>query len=90
MEHPLCRQLIEEKGDRLKRGKSWLGQAEDIQQVCGLNGINLGAEWTSVPSGFRGIFSLPHSAAAAENRTWVWSTCRPKLLLAKTPVTQTL
>jgi hypothetical protein len=39
-----------DKGDRLKKGKSWLGLAEDvIRKVCGLPDITPGHEWVKIP-----------------------------------------
>ena len=38
--HPLHNEIRKEKGHRLKRGKSWMGLAEDIiKQVCSLEDI---------------------------------------------------
>ena len=38
------------KGDRLQRGKSWMGQAEDsIKQVCELSELKRVKEWTEIP-----------------------------------------
>ena len=40
----------EPKGDRLKRGKSWMGQAEDtISQVCQLSELRDTKEWENQP-----------------------------------------
>ena len=38
------------KGDRLQRGKFWMGQAEDsIKQVCELSKLKRVQEWTEIP-----------------------------------------
>ena len=48
-QHPLHSEIEKEKGNRLKRGKSWMGQAEVIvQQVCQLDVIEPGEEWVRV------------------------------------------
>ena len=57
-QHPLHEALFREKGDRLKRGKSWMGRAEDIvRQVCSLTSINPGKEWVPGPPAFNCTFS---------------------------------
>ena len=49
-EHPLHPEILKVKGSRLKRGKSWMGRAEDIiQSVCRLEDVLPGAEWSRVP-----------------------------------------
>jgi hypothetical protein len=49
-QHPLHSEMRSKKGDRLKRGKSWMGQAKDIvQQVCAINDIQEGKEWVRIP-----------------------------------------
>ncbi|BFZ17186.1 hypothetical protein BsWGS_20225 [Bradybaena similaris] len=48
--HPLHGALNVRKGNRLKRGKSWLGHAEEaIRLLCETSGIDPGEEWTCVP-----------------------------------------
>lgn len=42
--HPLYTEIRRIKGNRLIRGKSWMGQAEDIQQVCSLDDKGPGLE----------------------------------------------
>lgn len=49
--HPLYSEIREEKGARLKRGKSWMSLTEDIiQQVCSIDEIDTGAEWLVLPA----------------------------------------
>src|SRR5579871_4377936 len=49
-EHPLHEELGKERGNRLKRGKSWVGRAEDIIRViCEPTNIYAGEEWVCVP-----------------------------------------
>ena len=49
--HPLHQEIGKKKGNRLKRGKSWMGLTEDIlQQVCSFDEIAPGAEWLLVPA----------------------------------------
>ena len=49
-DHPLHQELGNEKGHRLKRGKSWMATAEDIvREVCRLEQVRLGPEWVSYP-----------------------------------------
>src|SRR5579871_3977640 len=48
-EHPLHEEFGRESGNRLKRGKSWVGCAEDIiRLVCEPTNILSGDEWVSV------------------------------------------
>ena len=52
-EHPLHSGIQKVKGSRLKRGKSWVGRAEDvIQSVCRLQDVAAGAEWIGLPTDF--------------------------------------
>ena len=45
-QHPLHSEIMKVKGSRLKRGRSWMGQAEDnLQQVCSLEDLEPGDEW---------------------------------------------
>jgi hypothetical protein len=49
--HPLHSVLKSEKSGRIKRGKSWMANAEEtIGTVCELNDITKGIEWINVPS----------------------------------------
>jgi hypothetical protein len=49
-QHPLHSEIRSKKGERLRRGKSWMGQALDIiQQVCADNDIQEGEEWVYIP-----------------------------------------
>jgi hypothetical protein len=49
-QHPLHSEITSKKGNRLKRGKSWIGQAVDIiQQVCAINDIQEGEKWVRIP-----------------------------------------
>jgi ribonuclease HI len=57
-QHPLHQELGTRKGNRLKRGKSWMGRAQDvIRPFCAPNSIDLGEEWIPVPREFKEIFS---------------------------------
>ena len=56
--HPLHQELFSERGERLLRGKSWLGRAEDIiKTVCSLTDITHGEEWIPVLTSFICTFS---------------------------------
>ena len=58
-QHPLHSEIRKVKGSRLKRGRSWMGQAEDIlQQVCSLEDLEPGEEWVQVPTDFCTSFSV--------------------------------
>ena len=58
-QHPLHLEIKRQKGNRLKRGKSWMGQAEDcIEQVCTLEDIDPGEEWIPVPRAIATSFSV--------------------------------
>ena len=47
--HPLHPALKEERGTRIKRGKSWMAQAEEsIRTVCDLDDITEGREWLDI------------------------------------------
>ena len=47
--HPLHRELTVDKGSRIKRGKSWMAEAEDsVKKVCRLEQITKGKEWIEV------------------------------------------
>ena len=49
LKHPLHLELGKEKGQRLKRGKSWMAQAEETtEKVCQINNICRGPEWEVV------------------------------------------
>ena len=49
-DHPLYEAIDRVKGHRLRRGRSWMAQAEiSISQVCDLETINRGREWVEVP-----------------------------------------
>ena len=57
--HPLHLEIGRPKGCRLKRGKSWMGRAEDvIQRVCALEDIEPGEEWVQVPVDFQAFFKV--------------------------------
>ncbi|RUS87245.1 hypothetical protein EGW08_004997 [Elysia chlorotica] len=44
--HPLYPSLLTQKGTRIKRGKSWMAEAEDsIKLVCPIEDIIDGREW---------------------------------------------
>ena len=48
--HPLHQAVKEEKGKRMKRGKSWMAEAENtLREICQLENINSGQEWKEVP-----------------------------------------
>ena len=65
--HPLRQALATKKGDRLKRGKSWMGRAEDVLgQVCSLGDIELGEEWVPVPK----LLNCTFSCVTTLDRTW--------------------
>src|SRR5579871_4624984 len=50
IEHPLHEALGRIRGNMLKRGKSWVGRAEDIiRLVCEPTDIYSGEEWISMP-----------------------------------------
>lgn len=65
-EYALRREIIIEKGNRLKTGISWMGRAEDIvRQMCELIKIIPGADWVipgddcvPEPPGFRDTFCV--------------------------------
>ena len=47
--HPLYHALKNEKGNRLKRGRSWMAEAEEsLKRVCDLENISCGKEWQEV------------------------------------------
>ena len=47
--HPLHHAIEEEKGTRLKRGQSWMAEAEvSLKKVCAIDDIILGKEWKEV------------------------------------------
>ena len=65
--HPLRPALATKKGDRLKRGKSWMGRAEDaLGEVCSLGDIELGEEWMPVPQ----LLNCTFSCVTTLDRTW--------------------
>ena len=52
--NPLHNATKDPKGDRLQRGKSWMGQAEDsIKQVCDLSELKREREWEEIPAPFQ-------------------------------------
>ena len=59
-QHPLHSELPREKGNRLARGKSWLGRAEDVVKlvVNDIAEIEAGPEWVSVPLDFKDAFPV--------------------------------
>ena len=47
--HPLHPALKQHRGSRIKRGQSWMAQAEEsLKKVCALEDINEGREWIRV------------------------------------------
>ena len=47
--HPLHQAIEEEKGSRMKRGSSWMAEAEtSLKKVCAIEDIILGKEWKDV------------------------------------------
>jgi hypothetical protein len=49
-QNPMNIEIRSKKGDRLKRGKTWMGLTVDIiQQVCAINDIQEGEEWVHIP-----------------------------------------
>ena len=57
--NPLHGAVKEPKGDRLKRGKSWMGQAEDtISQVCQLSDLRDTKEWENQPRQLRRFYQV--------------------------------
>ena len=47
--HPLHQVIREAKGSRLKRGKSWMAEAEEsLRKVCEIEDIFPGEEWREV------------------------------------------
>ena len=47
--HPLHPRLDESKGKRIKRGRSWMAEAEDtLRRVCEIEEIGKGSEWVEV------------------------------------------
>ena len=47
--HPLHEEIKADKGNRLKRGKSWMAEAEDsLKKVCNLEEIKTGKEWVEL------------------------------------------
>ena len=58
-DHPLHEELSKEKGCRLKRGRSWLSQAEStLRNICEPSGIEPGEEWIAVPPQFQTAFTV--------------------------------
>ena len=54
--HPLHLKIKDEKGSRLKRGKSWMAEAEDsLRKVCELDDLQTGKEWIKLTSGEQGL-----------------------------------
>ena len=52
--NPLHDAVKEEKGCRLARGKSWMGQAEQwIQHVCSLTELKQLRDWEKRPAEFK-------------------------------------
>ena len=52
--NPLHDAVNEEKGCRLARGKSWMGQADQsIQHACGLTELKQIREWEKLPAEFK-------------------------------------
>ena len=50
--HPLHPVMKQDRGTRIKRGQSWMAQAEkSIKKVCDLDDINVGREWIQVAQG---------------------------------------
>ena len=50
-DHPLHNALQHTKGNRIKRGKSWMAEAEDsLRKVCNPEDLCLGSEWIKVSS----------------------------------------
>ncbi|BFZ22749.1 hypothetical protein BsWGS_25788 [Bradybaena similaris] len=48
--HPLAASLHTQKGNRIKRGKSWMARAEEtLQTVCKVSDIPIGDEWVISP-----------------------------------------
>ena len=65
--HPFKLALATKKGDRLKKGKSWMGLAEDVLgQVCSLGDIELGEEWMPVPQ----LLNCTFSCITTLGRRW--------------------
>jgi ribonuclease HI len=65
--HPLHSDIGKVMSCRLKRGKSWLGRAEEvIQQVCLLDDVSSCEEWVNVPDtcriSFRVVITLDRSS----------------------------
>ena len=65
--HPLRQALATKKGDRLKRGKSWMGRDEGVLgQVCSIGDIELGEEWMPVPQ----LLNCTFSCITTLDRKW--------------------
>ena len=56
---PLHAELNTHKGNRLKRGQSWMGRAETVlKRVIALQDINRGEEWILIPNEFKQFFEI--------------------------------
>ena len=48
--HPLHGEIGKVKGNRIKRGRSWLARAEDlVSRVCELKDVQIRPDWVDVP-----------------------------------------
>ena len=55
-DHPLHKALHDKKGGRIKRGKSWMAEAEDsIRRICAPADLPLGEEWEQVAGQYRDL-----------------------------------
>ena len=69
-DHPLHAAMDMVKGHRLRRGRSWMAQAElSISQVCDLETINREREWVEVPDDMTDWHNVIITLAR-ESREW--------------------
>lgn len=55
-DHPLHKALHDNKGGRIKRGRSWMAEAEDsLRKICVLENLPLGEEWEQVAGEYRDL-----------------------------------
>jgi ribonuclease HI len=57
--HPLHHTIKKDKGSRLKRGRSWMAEAEDsLRKVCELEDIKIGKEWIQLADEGRNLTNV--------------------------------
>ncbi|XP_012941316.1 uncharacterized protein LOC106012555 [Aplysia californica] len=66
--HPLHDNLSSIKGNRIKRGSSWMAEAEDsVRKVCGIDEICFGKEWFELSPDCRSLANVHIKCAAVIN-----------------------